>query len=433
MSIIFNPLLGSGLDFSGDADSPIISGTTPIIGVADHAILINSGNLVGSVGPLTNGQLLIGSTGANPVAASLTGSTSIGVTPAAGSVTLAVPAGGISNTEVASGIDAVKIGGGAVSNTEFSYLDGVTSAIQTQFTNKISTSEKAANNGVATLDAGGKVPVAQLPNTVMEYQGAWDASTNTPTLIDGTGNAGDVYRVSVAASRNLGSGAQAFLVGEFVIYSGTIWERAPASDGVISVNSQQGVVSLTTTNIPEGTNLYFTNALAQGAITGGASTIVTSNLTASRALASDGSGKVAVSAVTSTELGYVGGVTSAIQTQLGTKLTRSSGDIDETSFSAANNQAAAANVTGLVFANGTVRSFNALVSIYINATASLYEVVNILGIQRGADWVITSSGTGDNSGVNFSITNAGQIQYTSTNNTGFTAATMKFRASTTSI
>jgi hypothetical protein len=57
----------------------------------------------------------------------------------------------------------------------------------------------------------------------------------------------------------------------------------------------------------------------QAPITGGATTITTSNLTASRALASDGSGKVAVSAVTATELGHVSGVTSAIQTQLNNK------------------------------------------------------------------------------------------------------------------
>lgn len=54
-------------------------------------------------------------------------------------------------------------------------------------------------------------------------------------------------------------------------------------------------------------------------ITGAASTIVSSNLTASRALISNSSGKVAVSAVTSTELGYLDGVTSAIQTQLNNK------------------------------------------------------------------------------------------------------------------
>ena len=54
----------------------------------------------------------------------------------------------------------------------------------------------------------------------------------------------------------------------------------------------------------------------QSTITGGATSILLSNLTANRALISNSSGKVAVSAVTSTELGYLDGVTSNIQTQL---------------------------------------------------------------------------------------------------------------------
>lgn len=60
-------------------------------------------------------------------------------------------------------------------------------------------------------------------------------------------------------------------------------------------------------------------AAKQATITGGATTIASSNLTANRALISNSSGKVAVSAVTSTELGYLDGVTSAIQTQLNGK------------------------------------------------------------------------------------------------------------------
>ncbi len=54
----------------------------------------------------------------------------------------------------------------------------------------------------------------------------------------------------------------------------------------------------------------------QDILTGGASTIASSNLTANRSLISNASGKVAVSATTDTELGYVSGVTSAIQAQL---------------------------------------------------------------------------------------------------------------------
>ena len=46
------------------------------------------------------------------------------------------------------------------------------------------------------------------------------------------------------------------------------------------------------------------------------------NLTASRALVSDGNGDVSVSAVTSTEIGYLDGVSSAIQTQLDNKSTK---------------------------------------------------------------------------------------------------------------
>ena len=58
----------------------------------------------------------------------------------------------------------------------------------------------------------------------------------------------------------------------------------------------------------------------QDKIVGGASTITDDNLVANRALVSNGSGKVAVSAVTATELGYLDGVTSNVQTQLNKKL-----------------------------------------------------------------------------------------------------------------
>ena len=61
----------------------------------------------------------------------------------------------------------------------------------------------------------------------------------------------------------------------------------------------------------------------QATVTGGASTITSSNLTANRALVSNGSGKVAVGAVTSTELGYLDGVTSNIQTQINAKASTS--------------------------------------------------------------------------------------------------------------
>lgn len=78
--------------------------------------------------------------------------------------------------------------------------------------------------------------------------------------------------------------------------------------------------------ISDITNLQTSLDAKQATITGGASTIASSNLTASRALISNSSGKVAVSAVTSTELGYLDGVTSAIQTQLDGKAATSHGN-----------------------------------------------------------------------------------------------------------
>ena len=57
----------------------------------------------------------------------------------------------------------------------------------------------------------------------------------------------------------------------------------------------------------------------QATITGAATTIDDANLTASRALVSNSSGKVAVSSITSTEIGYLNDVSSNIQTQLDSK------------------------------------------------------------------------------------------------------------------
>lgn len=66
-------------------------------------------------------------------------------------------------------------------------------------------------------------------------------------------------------------------------------------------------------------NLNSAIALKQDTITGAATTIALTDLTANRAVISNGSGKVAVSSATSTEVGYLSGVTSAIQTQLNAK------------------------------------------------------------------------------------------------------------------
>ena len=66
------------------------------------------------------------------------------------------------------------------------------------------------------------------------------------------------------------------------------------------------------------------NESKQDKITGAASTITDSDLTASRALVSNSSGKVAVSAVTDTELGYLDGATGNVQEQINNIITERS-------------------------------------------------------------------------------------------------------------
>ena len=107
-------------------------------------------------------------------------------------------------------------------------------------------------NGFATLDASGRIPYSQLPESAMEYKGQWNAETNTPALADGNGTKGDFYVVSVAGTQNLGSGNIQFFVNDRVIYDGSIWSRLSAGDvkTVNNISSENGNVALTGENIP---------------------------------------------------------------------------------------------------------------------------------------------------------------------------------------
>lgn len=142
------------------------------------------------------------------------------------------------------------------------------------------TAENVANkgqpNGYAGLDSGGKVPSGQLPSTLMNYRGAWAASTNTPTLADGTGANGDVWRASDNGTQNLGSGAQTWMAGDFAIYNGSIWQHSPAADGVSSVNGATGAVTVNALNqltgdVTAGPASGSASAAATVALVGGSS------------------------------------------------------------------------------------------------------------------------------------------------------------------
>lgn len=105
----------------------------------------------------------------------------------------------------------------------------------------------------------------------LEYQGTWDASTNTPTLASSPGiaNAGDYYIVSVAGSTNL-DGITDWGVGDWAVVSSTgVWQKIDNSDNVTSVNGQSGTVVLDSDDISEGvTNLYYTETRFDSSFSG---------------------------------------------------------------------------------------------------------------------------------------------------------------------
>lgn len=109
------------------------------------------------------------------------------------------------------------------------------------------------------------------------------------------------------------------------------------------------------------------------------------------------------------------------------------GDLSEVSFSLANNQASFANVTGVAFDNGSVRSVEIQYSIFIDATADVFESGKIMAVQRGSEWTISRQINGDNSQITLDIDASGQLQYKGTSFTGFVSGTIKVRALTTSI
>lgn len=67
-----------------------------------------------------------------------------------------------------SGINATAIANGSVSNTEFQYLDGVTSAIQTQLNNRLTKYDGATYdiNALVSMTAAEYAAITPDPNTI---------------------------------------------------------------------------------------------------------------------------------------------------------------------------------------------------------------------------------------------------------------------------
>ncbi len=135
---------------------------------------------------------------------------------------------------------------------------------------KVLTGLSVVNSTIAAtdtiVDAFGKLQ-GQINGLVggLQYQGTWNAATNTPTITSGVGTDGYFYIVSVAGTTNI-DGITDWQVGDWIVFHDTAWQKVDNTDSVTSVNGYTGSVVLTTSDIAEGTNLYFTNLRARQAI-----------------------------------------------------------------------------------------------------------------------------------------------------------------------
>jgi len=100
------------------------------------------------------------------------------------------------------------------------------------------------------------------------------------------------------------------------------------------------------------------------------------------------------------------------------------------SFIAANNISSATNVTGLSFATANIRYFEAKIVITITRTdnSTLDEIITLRGNNNDSGWQLFIENIGDTSGITFTITSGGQVQYTSTNVASFSSSIFRYSA-----
>ena len=222
--------------------------------------------------------------------------------------------------------------------------------------------------------------IATTPGTIFGTISATTFSTNTTVTVvwDSGSLANEAVVIYVAALSKTNDSIPELVITNVKVAAAAAIDATKIGGGLVS-NSEfaflDGVTSAIQTQI----------TAKQDTITGAATTVVTSDLTVSRAAISNSSGKIAVSSVTDTELGYVSGVTSAIQTQIGTKLTASNNLSDVSSTSTAR--------TNLGLAIGTnVQAYDAELAAIAGLTSAADKGIQFTGSGTAAVFDLTAAG-----------------------------------------
>jgi hypothetical protein len=139
---------------------------------------------------------------------------------------------------------------------------------------------------VLTVNAKGVITSATTASFTggLSYQGSWNASTNTPTLVSSTGVNGYYYVVSVAGSTDL-DGVTDWQISDWAIFNGSTWQKIDQTNLVSSVNGQVGAVSIAYADLAGAIPTWNQNTTGTAA-----------GLSSTLAIASGGTGQTTASA-----------------------------------------------------------------------------------------------------------------------------------------
>lgn len=143
----------------------------------------------------------------------------------------------------------------SIASDDYIAIDGATNGSRKMVRSSVYTDLAAAfvaqptTYKLAPLNSGtNKIDATYLPTSSDTPKGGWNASTNSPTLIDGTGTAGDYYDVTTPGTQNLGSGSITYTVGDVVKYNGSVWYKidsvANVLDGYATVATARAALSV---------------------------------------------------------------------------------------------------------------------------------------------------------------------------------------------
>ena len=294
--------------------------------------------------------------------------------------------------------------------------------------------------GTKTLSAPYTIGVTGTPVNgtciTLAYDGSSITTNNNAVTVFGVALSGTSDPAGVAGWTSAAQGKYIFVA----VYKSVAWEvnyfrtsgsthwigkndiGAIGNDTTIQSTASSGIrikpLSITSAHIATTaaipySKLSLTNSLLDADVATGASIALNklAALTVSKALVSDGSGVITPSAVTSTEMGYVAGVTSAIQTQIGTKITAGAGAIVNADINAsaaiAHSKMAALTASMALVSDGS--------GIVIPSSTTATELGYVSGATSNLQTQISALSTG-----------TAKLTYSSlTTNTVLTSATLK--------